>query len=47
VGTSAPGVVASLIMLWVVTFVVRRLVRRPDPPLPARKGSEGFAEAQL
>jgi MFS transporter, DHA1 family, tetracycline resistance protein len=46
VGVWAPGVVAALIMVWVVTFVLRRLVRRPDPPLPARRGSERIAEAQ-
>jgi DHA1 family tetracycline resistance protein-like MFS transporter len=44
VGVWAPGVVAALIMVWVFTFVVRRLVRRPDPPLPAR--GERIAEAQ-
>jgi MFS family permease len=47
VGTWAPGVVAALIMVWVAAFVLRRLVRRPDPPLPARGLTEGFAEAQL
>jgi len=44
VGVWAPGVVAALIMVWVVTFVWRRLVRRPDPPLPVRP--ERMAEAQ-
>jgi len=46
VGVWVPGVVAALIMVWVVTFVLRRLVHRPDPPLPARRGGERIAEAQ-
>jgi DHA1 family tetracycline resistance protein-like MFS transporter len=46
VGVWAPGLVAALIMVWVVTFVLRRLVRRPDPPLPSRRGGERMAEAQ-
>jgi MFS transporter, DHA1 family, tetracycline resistance protein len=46
VGAAAPGVVAALIMAWVVTFSVRRLLHRPDPPLPARMHGEGLAEAQ-
>jgi MFS transporter, DHA1 family, tetracycline resistance protein len=46
VGVWAPGVVAAFIMVWVCTFVLRRLVRRPDPPLAARGGGERLAEAQ-
>jgi DHA1 family tetracycline resistance protein-like MFS transporter len=46
VGVWAPGIVAALIMVWVVTFALRRLVRRPDPPLPTRRGSDLIAEAQ-
>jgi len=37
-GTWAPGVFSGLIMLWVVTFVWRRLIVNPDPPLPERGG---------
>jgi DHA1 family tetracycline resistance protein-like MFS transporter len=36
VGTSAPGVVSALIMAWVVSFAWRRLIARPDAPLPPR-----------
>lgn len=36
VGTWAPGIFGALIMLWVVSFAWRRLIVRPDPPLPAR-----------
>ncbi len=36
VGTWAPGVLASLIMVWVSIFVWRRLFVNPDPPLPQR-----------
>jgi DHA1 family tetracycline resistance protein-like MFS transporter len=46
VGVWAPGIVAALIMVWVVTFVLRRLVRRPDPPLPARGGTERVVVAR-
>lgn len=37
-GTWAPGIFSALIMAWVVTFVYRRLIVNPDPPLPARGG---------
>jgi MFS transporter, DHA1 family, tetracycline resistance protein len=46
VGAWAPGVVAALIMVWELRFVIQRLVRRPDPPLPARVRGDSFAEAQ-
>jgi DHA1 family tetracycline resistance protein-like MFS transporter len=36
VGTWAPGVVSALIMAWVVSFAWRRLIARPDSPLPPR-----------
>jgi DHA1 family tetracycline resistance protein-like MFS transporter len=42
----APGVFAALIMVWVAIFAYRRLVRRPDPPLPARRGRERVADVQ-
>jgi DHA1 family tetracycline resistance protein-like MFS transporter len=35
-GTWAPGIFAALLMGWVVTFVYRRLVVNPDPPLGPR-----------
>ena len=38
VGTWAPGVFSALVMTWVVTFVWRRLIVNPDPPLPERSG---------
>jgi DHA1 family tetracycline resistance protein-like MFS transporter len=38
-GTSAPGVFGALIMVWVVSFVWRRLIIKPDPPLPERESS--------
>jgi DHA1 family tetracycline resistance protein-like MFS transporter len=41
VGTWAPGVVAAAIMAWVVSFVWRRLIVNPDPPLPG--GGEQLA----
>lgn len=37
-GAWAPGAVAALITGWLFTFVWRRLVDNPDPPLPAREG---------
>lgn len=36
VGIWAPGVFSGLVMLWVLSFAYRRLVARPDPPLPMR-----------
>lgn len=35
-GAWAPGVFTTLIMVWVVSFVWRRLIVNPDPPLPQR-----------
>lgn len=43
-GTSAPGIVCSLIMVWVSSFVWLRIVVNPDPPLAAR--SSGAASFQ-
>lgn len=36
IGVWAPGVFSGLVMLWVLSFIYRRLVLRPDPPLPPR-----------
>jgi len=36
VGAWAPGVFSALIMAWVVSFAWRRLIARPDAPLPPR-----------
>jgi DHA1 family tetracycline resistance protein-like MFS transporter len=41
-GTWAPGVSGALIMAWVVSFAWRRLIARPDAPLPPR-GAEAMA----
>jgi DHA1 family tetracycline resistance protein-like MFS transporter len=47
-GTWAPGVFSGLIMLWVVTFVWRRLIVNPDPPLPERgSGPMIFAPVEV
>ena len=35
-GTWAPGLVGSLLMVWVIIYAYRRLVVNPDPPLPVR-----------
>lgn len=35
-GAWSPGVIGSAILVWVVTFVWRRLIVNPDPPLPSR-----------
>ena len=39
IGTWAPGVLAALIMAWVSSFVWRRLIVSPDPPLLDRPSS--------
>ncbi|MFC2046551.1 MFS transporter [Chloroflexota bacterium] len=44
-GTWAPGVVAAVIMAWVVIYVWRRLIVNPDPPLPGRGGGEPTMES--
>jgi DHA1 family tetracycline resistance protein-like MFS transporter len=36
-GTSAPGILGALIMVWVTAFIWWRLIIRPDPPLPDRE----------
>jgi DHA1 family tetracycline resistance protein-like MFS transporter len=38
VGAWAPGVFSALTMAWVVSFAWRRLIARPDAPLPPRVG---------
>jgi DHA1 family tetracycline resistance protein-like MFS transporter len=35
-GTWAPGVIGALIMAWLISYVWRRLIASPDPPLPRR-----------
>ncbi len=40
VGAWAPGIVAALLMGWLASFVYRRLIVNPDPPLPARGGPQ-------
>lgn len=44
IGAWSPGIVAAFIMAWLVSFVYRRLIANPDPPLPAR-GDPQWAEA--
>ncbi|GAB4541240.1 MAG: tetracycline resistance MFS efflux pump [Anaerolineae bacterium] len=45
-GTSAPGIFAAIVMAWTVSFIWRRLIAKPDPPLP-RRGSSAVAKASL
>ncbi len=45
-GFWAPGVVSAMVMVWVVSFVYRRLIVNPDPPLPTRTGTLYGAGAQ-
>jgi DHA1 family tetracycline resistance protein-like MFS transporter len=47
VGTWAPGIFSALVMVWVVTFVWRRIVVNPDPPLPQREGGLALAYAPV
>jgi DHA1 family tetracycline resistance protein-like MFS transporter len=42
-GTWAPGIFSALVMAWVVSFVWRRLIVNPDPPLPQRESSPALA----
>jgi DHA1 family tetracycline resistance protein-like MFS transporter len=41
VGVWAPGIFSAILMTWVVSFVWRRIVVNPDPPLPARVVARG------
>jgi MFS family permease len=43
-GAWVPGVVGAAIMAWLVTFVWRRLIVYPDPPLPGRSGEAVIQE---
>jgi DHA1 family tetracycline resistance protein-like MFS transporter len=47
-GTWAPGIFSAIVMTWVAWFAWRRLIQRPDPPLPARGSAapESFALAE-
>ena len=38
-GAWAPGVIGAVIMAWLISYVWRRLIANPDPPLP-RRGSK-------
>ncbi|MGB8644304.1 MAG: MFS transporter [Anaerolineae bacterium] len=42
VGAWAPGLVSALLVAWATSFAYRRLIVRPDPPLPARGGAGGL-----
>jgi DHA1 family tetracycline resistance protein-like MFS transporter len=44
-GAWAPGVVAAVLMVWLVSFVWRRLITNPDPPLRSRNDEEATGEA--
>ena len=39
-GALGPGIFCGLVMIWVSTFIWRRLINNPDPPL-APRGSPG------
>jgi len=44
-GTWAPGVFGALITAWLATFIYRRLITDPDPPLPTRNLDSTSARA--
>lgn len=44
IGPWAPGLVSGLIMIWTVSYAWRRLVHKPDPPLPPRRNEEQIGE---
>jgi DHA1 family tetracycline resistance protein-like MFS transporter len=37
IGPWAPGIAGGVIMTWTISYAWRRLIRRPDPPLPPRE----------
>lgn len=38
-GAWVPGVVSAVLMIWLASFVWRRMIVNPDPPLPSRGGA--------
>jgi DHA1 family tetracycline resistance protein-like MFS transporter len=44
-GTWAPGLIGAAIMAWLISFVWRRLIANPDPPLPRRGGEAAGVES--
>jgi DHA1 family tetracycline resistance protein-like MFS transporter len=46
-GVWSPGIIGALILAWLVTFVWRRLIVNPDPPLPGRGGEPPAPEAAV
>jgi DHA1 family tetracycline resistance protein-like MFS transporter len=46
IGPWAPGVAGGLIMIWTVSYAWRRLIRRPDPPLPPRGHNEIYSSSE-
>jgi DHA1 family tetracycline resistance protein-like MFS transporter len=44
-GASSLGVVAGVLMIWLSTFIWRRLIVNPDPPLPDRGEKVATREA--
>jgi DHA1 family tetracycline resistance protein-like MFS transporter len=46
IGAWAPGIAGGLIMIWTVSYAWRRLVRKPDPPLPPREYKEIYGPSE-
>ena len=49
-GPWAPGVIGAAIMAWLVSYVWRRIIINPDPPLPGRAvetATQGPVQAHL
>ncbi|HSR30990.1 MAG TPA: MFS transporter [Anaerolineae bacterium] len=49
-GAWAPGIIGAVIMAWLVFYVWRRLIVKPDPPLPRRSREDpetGPVQVQL
>ena len=44
-GPWAPGIFGAVLMIWVTSFAYRRLITRPDPPLPSRGEPAAYGEA--
>jgi len=44
-GPWAPGIFGAALMIWVTSFAYRRLITRPDPPLPTRGEPAAYGEA--
>lgn len=47
IGAWAPGIAGGAIMIWTVSYAWRRMVRKPDPPLPPRDYDKIYGSSEI